>query len=140
MRNTIITLLFLLQGYAASAQPLPAIDSMLKLLGGMLSGIKYSFINMKENLVMLPENAQAFERNLDMLDTGIREMRRVAHNLMPEILLKYGLHAALKEFCNEIGRSGVITIVYQPMGLEKQQSIRPLRWPFTASYRSWYTM
>lgn len=88
-------------------------------LGGMLSGIKYSFINMKENLVMLPENVQTFERNLDMLDTSIREMRRVAHNLMPEILLKYGLNAALKEFCNEISRSGVLSVAYQPMGLEK---------------------
>ncbi|MBS1665421.1 MAG: sensor histidine kinase [Bacteroidetes bacterium] len=87
-------------------------------LGGMLSGIKYSFINMKETLP--PENTQAFERNLDMLDTSIREMRRVAHNLMPEILIKYGLNAALKEFCNEISRSGVIAIVYQPMGLEKE--------------------
>lgn len=88
-------------------------------LGGMLSGIKYSFINMKETMAMPPENVQAFDRNLDMLDTSIREMRRVAHNLMPEILLKYGLNAALKEFCSEVSRSGVIAVVYQPMGLEK---------------------
>jgi signal transduction histidine kinase len=88
-------------------------------LGGMLSGIKHSFVNMKESIPLPPESIQAFERNMDMLDTSIREMRRVAHNLMPEILLKYGLNAALKEFCNEISRSGVITTKYQPMGLEK---------------------
>ena len=29
-------------------------------LGGMLSGIKYSFQNMKDNLILTPENAQAF--------------------------------------------------------------------------------
>lgn len=88
-------------------------------MGGMLSGIKYSFINMKETIDLTPEKVQAFDRNLDMLDTSIREMRRVAHNLMPEILVKYGLNTALKEFCNDISRSGVIPVVYQPMGLER---------------------
>lgn len=86
-------------------------------LGGMLSGIKYSFQNMKENLILTPENAQAFERSLDMLDSSIKEMRRVAHNMMPEMLVKYGLNVALKEFCNEIDRSGVIRINYQSIGM-----------------------
>lgn len=86
-------------------------------LGGMLSGIKFSLSNMKENLVMTPANAQSFERSIDMLDSSIREMRRVAHNMMPEILVKYGLDTALKEFCDEIGRSGVIHINYQSVGV-----------------------
>src|SRR5205085_9597207 len=71
-------------------------------LGGMLSGIKYSFQTMKGNLVMTPENNQAFERGMDMLDSSIKEMRRVAHNMMPEVLVKFGLDAALKDFCNDI--------------------------------------
>ncbi|MBX2966913.1 MAG: sensor histidine kinase [Cyclobacteriaceae bacterium] len=86
-------------------------------LGGMLSGIKYSFQNMKGNLILTPENALAFERSIDMLDSSIREMRRVAHNMMPEILVKYGLNVALKEFCNEIDRSGVIRVKYQSIGM-----------------------
>lgn len=88
-------------------------------LGGMLSGIKYSLSNMKENLIMTPDNAQAFERSIDMLDSSIREMRRVAHNMMPEMLLKYGLNTALKEFCNEIDRSGVTHITYQSIGMDE---------------------
>ncbi|MBS1509554.1 MAG: sensor histidine kinase [Bacteroidetes bacterium] len=86
-------------------------------LGGMLSGIKYSLSNMKENLIMTPDNAQAFERSIDMLDSSIREMRRVAHNMMPEILVKYGLDTALKEFCGEIDRSGVISTKYLSIGM-----------------------
>ena len=86
-------------------------------LGGMLSGIKYSFQNMKGNLVMNPENHQSFERGLDMLDTSIKEMRRVAHNLMPEALVKFGLDTALKDFCNDINQSGAIKINYQSIGL-----------------------
>ncbi len=88
-------------------------------LGGMLSGIKHSLSNMKENLIMTPGDAQAFERSIDMLDSSIREMRRVAHNMMPEILIKYGLDTALKDFCNEIDRSGVIHINYQSVGMQK---------------------
>ncbi|NML23960.1 tetratricopeptide repeat protein [Pseudoflavitalea sp. G-6-1-2] len=86
-------------------------------LGGMLSGIKFSLSNMKENLVMTPDNARAFGRSIDMLDSSIKEMRRVAHNMMPEILVKYGLDTALKEFCSEIDRSGAIHADYQSVGM-----------------------
>lgn len=85
-------------------------------LGGMLSGIKFSLNRVKGNLVMSADNAQAFERSMDMLDTSIREMRRVAHNMMPEVLIQYGLDAALQEFCHEIDRSTVIQVNYQSIG------------------------
>ncbi len=88
-------------------------------LGGMLSGIKYSFQTMKENLVMTPDNAQAFERSIDMLDSSINEMRRVAHNMMPELLFKYGLDTALKEFCKEINSSGLVRTSYHSIGMDK---------------------
>ena len=86
-------------------------------LGGMLSGIKYSFQLMKGNLVMTPENLQAFERSMDMLDSSINEMRRVAQNMMPESLIKFGLEVALKDFCNEISASGALQINYQSIRL-----------------------
>jgi len=87
-------------------------------LGGMLSGIKYSFNTMKGNLIMTPENHQAFERSMDMLDSSIREMRRVAHNMMPEALVRFGLDTALNDFCNDINQSGALKINYQSIGLE----------------------
>ena len=87
-------------------------------LGGMLSGIKYSFQTMKGNLVMTPENHQAFERSMDMLDSSIKEMRRVAHNMMPEALVKFGLDTALKDFCNDINQTGALKVNYQSPGLQ----------------------
>jgi signal transduction histidine kinase len=87
-------------------------------LGGMLSGIKYSFTTMKGNLVMTPENHQAFERSMDMLDSSIREMRRVAHNMMPEALIRFGLNTALNDFCNDINQSGALKVIYQSIGIE----------------------
>jgi two-component system, NarL family, sensor kinase len=86
-------------------------------LGGMLAGIKYSFNNMKGNLVMTAENLQAFERSMDMLDSSIKEMRRVAHNMMPESLVRFGLDTALKDFCNDINQSGALQVKYQSIGL-----------------------
>ncbi|MEO6317022.1 MAG: sensor histidine kinase [Chitinophagaceae bacterium] len=87
-------------------------------LGGMLSGIKYSMNTMKGNLVMTPENAQAFDRSVDMLDSSIKEMRRVAHNMMPEALIKFGLDTALKDFCNDIYQSGALKVNYLSIGME----------------------
>ncbi len=87
-------------------------------LGGLLSGVKFSLSNMKDNLIITPDNMTVFERSLDMLDTSIRELRRVAHNMMPEMLTKFGLNEALKEYCNTINSSKLITIKYQSLGME----------------------
>lgn len=87
-------------------------------LGGMLSGIKFSLSTVKGNLVMTPDNAQAFERSIDMLDSSIKEMRRVAHNMMPEALVKFGLDTALKDFCLHITQTGVLKVNYQSIDVE----------------------
>jgi two-component system NarL family sensor kinase len=87
-------------------------------LGGMLSGIKHSLSHMKENLIMTQQNAQAFEHSLNMLDDSISEMRRVAHNMMPESLLRFGLDAALKDFCKQVSVSGALKISYQSIDLK----------------------
>jgi two-component system, NarL family, sensor kinase len=89
-------------------------------LGGMLSGTKLSFINMKENLVLTPENAMQFDKSLSMLDNTIADLRKVAHNLMPEALVKFGLQEAVKDFCNGIQSSTNIKVVYQPLGENKK--------------------
>lgn len=88
-------------------------------LGGMLGGMKHAFLTMKENLIMTPENQLAFERSMDMLDSSIKEMRRVAHNMMPESLVKFGLETALRDFCNSIQLSGALQVVFQSIGLEQ---------------------
>lgn len=87
-------------------------------LGGLLSGVKYSLNNMKENVVLSSENALSFERTIDMLDSGIQELRRVAHNMMPENLLKFGLDTAVKDYCNSITKTHALQINYSSFGME----------------------
>ena len=86
-------------------------------LGGLLSGVKFSLSNMKDNLIITPDNMTVFERSLDMIDTSIKELRRVAHNMMPEMLMKFGLDEALKEYCNTINTAKLLTIKYQSLGM-----------------------
>lgn len=82
-------------------------------LGGMLSGVKHSLSSIRGNLVMTEQNMQAFEHSLVMLDSSISEMRRVAHNMMPESLLKFGLDMALRDFCQQVTTSGILKVSYQ---------------------------
>lgn len=89
-------------------------------LGSMLSGIKMSLSTMKGNAITTHENVQLFERALNMLDNSIRELRRVAHNLMPEALVKFGLTAALKDFTDFINQSNIVKAIFQQVGEERR--------------------
>jgi two-component system NarL family sensor kinase len=68
-------------------------------LGGLLSGVKHSIITMKENVILSGDYASVFEKSLNLIDTASKELRRVAQNMMPEALAKFGLEAALKDYC-----------------------------------------
>jgi len=89
-------------------------------LGGLLSGVKFSLSNMKDNLILTPDNMAVFERSLDMIDTSIRELRRVAHNMMPEMLTQFGLDEALREYCHKINTAKILTVKYQSLGMAER--------------------
>ncbi len=89
-------------------------------LGGILSSAKFSFINAKSHFVISPANAADFERGMNILDKSITELRRVAHNMMPESLLNYGLDTAVKEFCNSIGQTGSLKLTCQSFGINDE--------------------
>jgi signal transduction histidine kinase len=87
-------------------------------LGGLLSGVKFSLTNMKSNVVLDASSALLFERSLDMLDNSIAELRRVAHNMMPEVLVKFGLTEALKSYCQSVSESGIFKVNFQAVGMD----------------------
>ena len=89
-------------------------------LGGLLSGVKFSLTNMKSNVLLDGESALVFERSLDMLDHSITELRRVAHNMMPEVLLKFGLSEALRSYCDSLRESKIYNIDFQSIGMENR--------------------
>lgn len=89
-------------------------------LGGLLSGTKLSFITVKDKLALSPENKVLFDKSLSMLDNTIGDLRKVAQNLMPEALVKFGLHDALRDFCDTIQFSSGMKVVYQQYGEERK--------------------
>jgi signal transduction histidine kinase len=96
-------------------------------LGGLLSGVKLSlasFINqptMLQGTQLLPEeSAQGLLRAIEMLDASIGELRRVARDLMPEALVRFGLKDALQDFCTNLGQASGLQVSYQTFGLEQR--------------------
>ncbi len=87
-------------------------------LGGLLSGIKINLSSMKENAIITHENVSAFTHALSLLDTSISELRRIAHNLMPETLSHYGLKTAIEDFCTQVSPQGNPEIGLQFFGDE----------------------
>jgi signal transduction histidine kinase len=83
-------------------------------LGGLLSGIKLTLIGVADKVPQ--ENTVLFTKANNQLDTAIREMRRVAHNMMPEALLKFGLGEAIQDYCDGINESNMVKMKYIQIG------------------------
>lgn len=71
-------------------------------LGGLLMVTKQKISGMKGNLTIPEEQVHNFNSAIDMLDRSISELRRVAHNLMPESLVRFGLVPAIADICASI--------------------------------------
>lgn len=71
-------------------------------LGGMLSVIKLNLFDVKKHSLISGDNVERLDRVMDLLDNSMNELRRVAHNMMPESLMRYGLKVALSDFSDSI--------------------------------------
>jgi signal transduction histidine kinase len=71
---------------------------------------------MRENLIMDPANVLAFENSISQLDQTISELRKVAHNLMPEALVKFGLKNAILDYANTMQLASNVNIHFEQMG------------------------
>ncbi len=89
-------------------------------LGGLLSGVKLSLANVKSKMISTGENVERFEQSLNLLDASIQELRRVAHNMIPEALLKSGMNVAINDYCKSINASSDTKVTYQSYGEEKK--------------------
>ncbi|WP_418887954.1 sensor histidine kinase [Myroides oncorhynchi] len=65
-------------------------------LGGLLSGTKLHLTQLNDKV-----EGQAkigLDKSINQIDGAVAELRKVAHNLMPDLLVNYGLKEALDEF------------------------------------------
>ena len=88
-------------------------------LGGLFSTVKMHFSTLQHDMPSLKEN-QLFEKSYELVDTAAVEVRRIAHNMMPEVLMKLGLIDGLKDMCNNINAGKLINISLQAYGMDKR--------------------
>jgi len=89
-------------------------------LGGLLSGVKLKLASIKGNAVLGEDNVNQFDHAITLLDNSIKELRRVAHNMMPEALIKFGLRDALQDFCDQISTGKELSILFNFLGENKR--------------------
>lgn len=78
-------------------------------IGGMLASTKMNLGTMRGGHSG-PEHAAQFEAVMRMLTETASEVRKTAHNLMPDILMRYDLQKALKLYADGINTSNLLQI------------------------------
>ncbi|MCX2495393.1 histidine kinase [Pedobacter sp. PF22-3] len=86
-------------------------------LGGMLSGVKIGLSGWTDTQPGMSGDKD-LHRIIGQLDTSVTELRRIARNMVPETLLKFGLETALKDLCEFYMREGLL-ITSEMFGIQK---------------------
>ncbi|MDQ1096757.1 MULTISPECIES: tetratricopeptide repeat-containing sensor histidine kinase [Chryseobacterium] len=86
-------------------------------LGGMLAGVKINLSSWAEDQSDVWEDKK-FRRTVGQLDEAVSELRRIARNMVPDTLLKFGLETALKDLCEFYMRDG-LEISCESFGIRK---------------------
>ncbi len=88
-------------------------------LGGLFSTVKMHLSTLEHEQPELIQN-NLFTKSFELINTASQELRRVAHNMMPEVLIKLGLQQAVQDLCNNINAGRLLTVTLQSYGLNKR--------------------
>lgn len=88
-------------------------------LGGLFSTIKMLFSTLQHERKELQQDP-LFTKSYEMVNTASEEVRRVAHNMMPEVLIRIGLVQAIQELCNSISAGKLLNVSMQAYGMDKR--------------------
>ena len=80
------------------------------------------FSTLQHDAPELKEN-QLFQKSYAIVDTASEEVRRIAHNMMPEVLMKLGLTNALKDLCDNISAGRLLNVSLEVHGMNKRFNI-----------------
>jgi signal transduction histidine kinase len=88
-------------------------------LGGLFSTVKMYFSTLQHEQASLKSNS-IFTKSYELIDTASEEVRRIAHNMMPEVLMKLGLLPAVQDMCSNISAGKLLQVSLQSYGMEKR--------------------
>jgi signal transduction histidine kinase len=74
-------------------------------LGGLLSSTKLGLSAINKNALEQETMKAGIDRSIDLLDGAVDELRRLAHNLMPDLIVKYGLKETLRDYASRMSQS-----------------------------------
>lgn len=90
-------------------------------LGGMLAGIRIRLSG--ENADQDTGGHANLDKIILQLDHSVHELRRIARNMMPESLLKFGLETALKDLCESLMTRETV-VDFQAFDIDKKMPIQ----------------
>lgn len=95
-------------------------------IGALLSTAKLHMNNIEEEVRSL-SNLNFFGKTREIIDNASKEVRRVAHDMMPSVLMKLGLEEGLEDFFEKVRASESITVNFTydelPSRLENQKEV-----------------
>jgi signal transduction histidine kinase len=68
-------------------------------LGSMLASVKVNLQNARQEIT---GESKYYSLTINLLDDSMKELRRIAHHLMPELLMRCGLKTSLETFCQSM--------------------------------------
>lgn len=88
-------------------------------LGALLSTVKLHFASVQKEIENLSK-LNVYQKANDLLDNACTEVRRIAHNMMPDALSKLGLLQALEDLLEGLRLKG-IKVSLETINLEENQ-------------------
>jgi len=88
-------------------------------LGGLFSTVKMYFSTLQHDTPALKEN-DLFQKSYAIVDSASVEVRRIAHNMMPEVLMKLGLVNAVKDLCDNISAGKLLNVSLEVHGMNRR--------------------
>ena len=93
-------------------------------LGGLLSGTKLHLSHIKEQSDDFSK--RQISKSIEQLDIAVGELRRVAHNLMPDLLQNYGLEEALTDYASRMSNDSTevhVQFLHYTHTMDKDQQL-----------------
>jgi len=88
-------------------------------LGSLFSTVKMHFSALQHNIPQL-KNDELFQKSYNLADQASAEVRNIAHNMMPEVLMKLGLMNAIKDLSNNMNSAKLLNVAVESYGMDKR--------------------
>ncbi|MFH0990529.1 MAG: PAS domain S-box protein [bacterium] len=90
-------------------------------LGQLLTAIKFNIEVLEDSTeIQIPDDRERLNDIKNLLENAISEAREISYNLMPSILLDFGLAPALQMLCEQFSKRNNLELQYTTVGVESR--------------------